>query len=248
MDRIALQLYSVRDSLIEDPDATVKRVRQIGFTAVEAMYWPDSVSVDMLAGLLKREGIQTCSLHVPLPDAENIADLAKAASALETTDVVWHGWPRDSRHDSLEGVLELVRAYRTAAELTSHQGLRLSLHNHWWEFQPIPGCASGSRPIDVWKSQLGATIDYELDTYWIRVAGADPVIELQSLPKSPRLIHLKDGPGDTESAKTALGTGVLPLAHLLASIGPDTWKIVEMDDCDTDLWVALEQCRKKLIG
>jgi len=248
MNRIALQLYSVRESLVEDLDATVARVRQIGYTAVEAMFWPDIVSVDALAGRLRREGLQACSLHVPLPDGENIAALARAASELETTDIVWHGWPRDPRHDSLEGVLELAHSYRDAAALSARNGLRLSLHNHWWEFQSIAGDTSGNRPIDLWKSELGTAVGYELDTYWIRVAGADPVSELQALPAPPHHVHLKDGPGDTESAKTALGTGVLPLDALIPCIPSDTWKIVEMDDCDTDIWTALAQSRLTLIG
>ncbi|MFY7954416.1 MAG: sugar phosphate isomerase/epimerase family protein [Armatimonadaceae bacterium] len=248
MERVALQLYSVRDDLLQDPAKAIDRVREIGFATVEAMYWPDMLPIASLASCLDQSGIGTCSLHVPLPNPENIASLADAAGMLGTREVVWHGWPRDPRHNSMDGVLELASIYRDAAELAAQHGMHLSLHNHWWEFQPIPDSQEMVRPIDVWMPLLADSIGYELDTYWIAVAGANPVDELKALAASPRLIHLKDGPGNTDGAKTPLGTGILPLADLAETISAETWKIVEMDDCDSDLWIALEQSHRTLIG
>lgn len=248
MQQIALQLYSVRDDLLRDVNGTLDRVRQIGFTAVEAMFWPDSMDLAGFAHSCRQAGLQVCSLHCSIPNSNNIGLLEQCAFELGTRELVWHGWPRDPRHDSHDGVEELVAEYAQAHRLCAGRGMALSLHNHWWEFETFPPPGPKGSPFELLLGLEKLGVSFEIDTYWATVAGMDPVAILGSLATPPRLVHLKDGPGGTESPKLPLGTGILPLDEILESLPQKSWRIIEMDDCETDIWDALSASLATLKG
>ena len=73
---ISLQLYTVREALSADPDATLGRIADIGFTAVE-LYGLQEFGDAYAAGLAKH-GLAAPSTHVPLATGELEASFALA--------------------------------------------------------------------------------------------------------------------------------------------------------------------------
>jgi sugar phosphate isomerase/epimerase len=234
---IGLQLWTVRDAMASDVDGALARVKAAGFTAVELAPIPPGLTPVRLGECLERHGLTVLSAHGDLPTAATVESLAQLARACQCSKVVWHGWPRDPRFDSLAGVRDLAAACNAAAALARDHGLEFGVHNHWWEFEPL----KGQRPIGVLHETLDPDVFWQLDVYWAKTAGADPIDVLAQLSSRVRSIHWKDGPCMPGEPMTALGQGVVDVQGILSAITrPMDW-IVELDDCATD---ALEAARR----
>lgn len=240
--RIALQLYTLRDALEADFDPTLRRIAQIGFTHVETAFFPEGISPERARAALDDAGLAVCAAHAALPIGDDRDAVLNLARTLGADTLVWHGWPRDPRYGSRDGVGSLLADYAAAARIASDHGLRLALHNHWWEFDTV----DGARTFDRLVESLPASVVFEIDAYWAMVAGVDPVALLRSLGTRAPLVHVKDGPGGHDAPKTALGDGVLPVDAVLDTLSADAWRIVELDDCDTDLFDAVENSLHRL--
>lgn len=233
---IALQLWTIRDAIASNADEALRRVRAAGFAAVEVAPLPPGLTPAHLAECLTRHDLAVVSIHGDLPTAENIDHWAQLAEACRCSKVIWHGWPRDPRFDSLAGLRGLIATCNEAAALARNRGLRFGLHNHWWEFEPV----EGERPIRRLHESLHPEIFWQLDTYWAQVGGADPAAVLAELTPRVGSLHLKDGPAVHGEPMTALGRGAVDIPQILRALTtPADW-VIELDECATDPLVAAQ--------
>ena len=71
---------------------------------------------------------------------------------------------------------------------------------------------------------------------------------VHELGKRAPLLHLKDGPAVKGKPMLAAGQGVMDFEAILqASRNNAEWLIVEMDECATDMLVAVEESYQYLI-
>jgi sugar phosphate isomerase/epimerase len=239
---VALQLWTIRDAFAADPDRALARVRDAGFAAVELAPLPPGLSPARLAELLARRGLAVVSIHGDLPTPESVGRWADLARACRCPKLIWHGWPRDPRFDSLAGVRELIARCNAAAAVARDHGLALGMHNHWWEFESL----EGDRPISLLHEGLSPDVFWQLDVYWAQTAGADPAAVLAELAQRVRSIHWKDGPCVHARPMTALGQGKVDVPRVLRALTrPVDW-IIELDECATDPLEAAGQSRAYL--
>jgi len=116
-------------------------------------------------------------------------------------------------------------------------GLRLAIHNHWWEF----GNIDGKLIFNIMLENLDPELSFEVDTYWVKTAGCDPVAVLKSLDKRVPLIHIKDGPCIRTEPMVALGTGSMDIPSIAKAAENAEWLIVELDRCATDMLTAMKE-------
>ena len=236
---VALQLWTIRDALASDPDHALRRVKEAGFSAVELAPPRPCLAPERLAESLARNGLAVVSIHGDLPTASNIARWERIARECRCAKVIWHGWPRDPRFDSLAGVRDLAAACNEAAVVARDHGLEFGMHNHWWEFEPV----GEERPIRLLRESLAPDIFWQLDVYWARTGGVDPVDVLVELGPRVGSLHLKDGPAVHGEPMTALGRGVLDIPRILWALPrPIDW-VIELDECATD---PLDAARESL--
>jgi sugar phosphate isomerase/epimerase len=132
-----------------------------------------------------------------------------------------------------------------AGALAQGYGLRLCVHNHWWEYLPV----EGSYPYKVMLERLDPMIGFEVDTYWVKTAGCDPVAVVREMGKRAPFLHIKDGPAIREKPQVAVGDGVLDIPAIIkAGQGSTEWLIVEFDSCATDILTAVEKSYQYLKG
>ncbi len=238
LPEIALQLYSVRMFMEGNMQETLSRVADIGYRNVETAFWPNGVSHAHAARLLRDTGLTAIAAHVELPFGAERDILLRAADAYDCTRMVWHGWPEDERYGTLDGTLQLAELYHEAQEFAAQNGLVLHLHNHWWEFEPLP---DGPLPYYVLLEQLSPEIQFELDTWWIRVAGQDPARVVGEFGNRASLLHIKDATVITnEGPMVAVGQGMQDfVAVAAAGAGHTKYMIVELDSCETDMFDAI---------
>jgi sugar phosphate isomerase/epimerase len=250
---VSLQLYTVRDEIKKDIASTLQKVAAIGFEAVETAFWPDTISVKQAGKYLKDAGLSVSSAHIELPVGDKKAAFLEIAETFNCKKMIWHGWPEDKRYSSPDGTKELADIYNEANHFAKSNGLQFGLHNHWWEFR---NKIEGRYVYEVLLERLEPDIFFEIDTYWVKVAGHDPAKIVKDFGSRAQLLHIKDGPAkwnaslaeDNPDPMVAAGKGTQNFPAIVkAANGNTKWMVVEMDKVATDVFTAIQDSYTYLV-
>jgi sugar phosphate isomerase/epimerase len=105
--------------------------------------------------------------------------------------------------------------------------------------------------------EVDPDIIFEVDTYWVKVAGHRPAEIVQRLGRRAPLLHIKDGPAvyrdnlatDNPDPMTAVGQGTQDFPSIVrAADGNTEWMIVEMDRTAGDVFQALGESVDYLVA
>ncbi|MBS1528150.1 MAG: sugar phosphate isomerase/epimerase [Bacteroidetes bacterium] len=252
--RLSMQLYTVRDAIDKDPAGTLKRVADIGFKWIETAFWPPNITLQQAAKYIRDAGLSVSSSHIELPtDSAKKKTLLDTAKAYNSKKMIWHGWPEDKRYSSLEGTKELARIYNESHQFAKDNGLQFGLHNHWWEYRNKVG---GKFVYEVLLEEVNPDIFFEVDTYWVKVAGQNPSEIVAKLGKRAKMLHIKDGPArwndqlpkDIVEPMTPVGQGTQNFPAIVkAANGNTEWMVVEMDKVSGDVFEALKESYDYLV-
>ena len=144
---VGLEMYSVRESLKKDPEATIRAVAQMGYQGLEfyAPYfdWSESQTKQMRR-LLDDLGMRCFSTHndESYLNAGNISKTTDMNSILGSKYVVQASSTPKVRLDQWKAVADGLNA---AAEKVASAGLGVGYHNHQAEFSSV----QGKRPIEI---------------------------------------------------------------------------------------------------
>lgn len=243
--RIGIQLYTVRNEIEKDMAGTLAKVAEVGFAGVETAFWPKGVTFKDAAKALKTAGLSVCSAHCEIPVGDKKSEMLEMAESFECSRMIWHGWPEDERYKTADGTKQLADLYNEANNFAKSNGLKFGIHNHWWEFKNV---IDGRIAYEVLLDHLDKEVFFELDTYWLKVAGHDPAAIVGKFGNRAPWLHIKDGPARwTENVATdpepmtAIGKGTQNFPEIVkAASGNTEWLIVEMDLCDCDVFTAIK--------
>ncbi len=245
--KLSMQLYTVRNELAKDIPGTLKRIKEIGFNYVETAFWPEGITLSDAAKYIQDAGLSVSSSHIEIPIGESKKVMLDTARAFKNENMIWHGWPEDKRYSSLAGTKELIKIYNEASKFAKENGLKFGLHNHWWEYR---NKVDGMFVYELLHKELDEDIFFEVDTYWVKVAGQDPASIIHKLGKRVKLLHVKDGPAnwndnlpeDNPDPMTAIGKGVQNFKAIFTeSKNSAEWLVVEMDKTSTDVFQVLKE-------
>ena len=240
---IALQLYSVRELLAEDFTATVNKVAEIGYAGVETAGFPGTTP-KAASKLFDDLGLRVSSIHAPLPlgDAKN--ETLDLAEQLGCNRIICAALSPETHYNSVDQIKKTCDLVNEASEVAHESGLSLGMHNHWWEFEPV----DGTYPYRLWFERLDPKVFFEIDTYWVKTAGPDPVEVIQEIGDRAPLLHIKDGPAIKEEPMLAVGDGIMDVPAIVeAGYGHTEWLVVELDRCATDMIEAIDKSFNYLV-
>jgi sugar phosphate isomerase/epimerase len=240
---IALQLYTLREAAAEQGFETiVRQVAEMGYLGVEPAGLTGTTPE--AAGKLFRElGLAVPSAHVALPVGEDKQQVLDTMAAIGSTCIVSGKGPAD--FETVDAIKATCDLFNEANANARAAGMSFGIHNHWWEYLVV-----GERyAYEIMLDLLDPAITFELDTYWIQVAGPNPAeIVAQMGARSP-LLHIKDGPANRQEPMQPIGSGVLDWPAIVQAGGSHTeWLIVELDRCVTDMVEAVGQSYDYLVG
>jgi sugar phosphate isomerase/epimerase len=218
-EALGIQLYSLRAQAKHNPLAALDLVTKYGVTEVETAGTADMTASAYAAELQKR-GLRAVSAHFPYDRLENDLDSVIAdAKALGVQYVV----VPSLKHDN--GVFDAERVAanfdRWGARLRA-AGLRLGYHPHGFEFRPLP---DGSTRFDILATKTRAeNLCFEIDVFWVKHAGVDPVSLMRKYPERWRLMHVKDL---RKGVETGTHTGRAPATdNVVVGQGQIDWPVV----------------------
>ncbi|MFF1877196.1 sugar phosphate isomerase/epimerase family protein [Leifsonia sp. NPDC058230] len=227
-----MQLYTVRELLTEDTVGTLKRIADLGFTQVEPFAFL-SFGDDLRRGL-SEAGLSAPTTHQSFIGAE-LEPVFEAAKALGIETVI-DPFVDPTRWQTAESVDQIAAQLNEAAEVAARYGVRVGYHNHAHELESTIDSVTA---LEYFAGKLSDKVVLELDTYWVVVGGHDPVELLHKLGDRVVALHVKDGPGTTETKdQVAVGHGSLPIEAIVAA-APDALRVIELDDSRGDRFQAI---------
>jgi sugar phosphate isomerase/epimerase len=239
--KIGIQLYTVRKEIEKDFEGTMKKVADIGYLGIEYYPLPETITPKRAGKVLKDLGLKVFGMHLPLPEGEARESDVKLGEMFSCDCVIYPGWPEGDKYKDLEATKRTAEAYNQAASFLKTKGLRFGLHNHWWEFQN----KAGFYPFYYLLEHLDKGVFFEVDTYWAKTGGQDPVKVVADFGGRAPFLHIKDGPalqGDAMYKQVPVGQGTLDFPSIVKAGGKNTeWLIVEFDEYEKNIFDGIKQ-------
>lgn len=218
LDRIGLELYSVRKAMRADPERTLAAVRAIGYTDVELLWSFGNFgrSPQQVRDTLAHEGLRAPSAHI-----SPTTILVGWERSLDTAKMLGHEYLivpslQADMGLTLDDWREWADRFNAAGAIARRAGVWLAFHNEPDHMKPI----DGKVPYDVFVERTDpSVVRLQLDTGNMLLGGGDPMQYLAKHRERYWSFHLKDAVAD-RSTDTELGTGVFDFKRFLAAI-PD---------------------------
>ena len=211
LDKVGLQLYTVRDKMKEDFEGTLARVAQIGYKEVEFAGYFNHTPADVKA-ILDRHGLSAPSTHIAL------GDMDEWKKALDTAKAIGHDyivvpWIPEEKRKTLDDWKSGAAVFNQAAQMAKDAGLQFAYHNHDFEFPKV----DGQIPYDVLLQNTDPKlVQLEIDLYWITKGGQDPLSYFARWPGRVPLVHVKDSAGAPEHKMADVGQGKIDWKRIFA--------------------------------
>ncbi len=225
---IGLQLYTIRKAIEADPVAAMRVLAEAGYRQVEPYGF---MQADAMMRAAVDAGLAVHSAHfqwdcVVKPSDAGMSDFQKVLEKAHAQKLKHLVVPylQDDVRRGLDDYKKLADQFNQAAVLAKKAGVQLSYHNHNFEFAPLEGGMSG---YDVFMERFAPEMKFEVDVFWVKVAGLEPVELLQRLKGRVSQLHLKDlkagvarpyyktdVPAD---AFQELGNGVIEMVPIIAA-------------------------------
>ena len=210
LDRIGLQLYTVRNMMRDSVRDTLVEVARIGYTEVEfAGYFGQSASD--IRVLLDGLGVNAPGAHVSITELQNDLD-----GLIEFAQTVGHDYlivpSIDQSERTPEGYRRIADEFNVVGERLRDADLMLGYHNHDFDFDVIDGQIGYDILLERCQDDL---VIMEMDFFWIAAAGRDPLEYFAKYPGRFRLCHVKDR--DPNGNMVDVGDGTLDFAALITA-------------------------------
>jgi len=162
IDKVGVQLYTVRDLMKDDFDGTIAKVAQIGYKEVEFAGYFGRTGAQVRA-VIDKNGLKAPSTHVQYDELDD-----KFPSVIETSktigmDYIVCPWIPEPLRKSPDIWKQASEKFNKCGEQTKKAGIQFAYHNHWFEFLPV----NGKLPYDELLAQCDANlVKMELDLCW----------------------------------------------------------------------------------
>jgi sugar phosphate isomerase/epimerase len=186
---IGLQLYSLRNQFKTDVPGTLARIKSWNIKEIEGggTY---GLPMDEYKKLLAQNNLKMVSVGADFnqlaKDPQAAIDEAKAFGA----KYIMCAWvPHNGDDFTIDDIKKAIDVFNTAGKLIAENGLSFCYHPHGYEFRPYE---NGTLFDYLVKQTNPLYVNFEMDVFWVKQPGQDPVALLEKYPKRFLMLHLKD--------------------------------------------------------
>ncbi len=230
--KISVQLYTLREQCAADFPGTLRKLAEIGYSGIQFAGYHGHEPASLKA-VIEETGLRVSGLHVGESELLNDWErLIAEARLFGTPDIVCAGIGADNRNEA--GYRSVKRRFNEVASRLQDEGLRVSYHNHAFEFDTtVDGKDGLSFLIEAAPDNL---ILAEPDVYWLKKGGRDPVAFLAPYADRAPILHMKDMTDDEEQTYAEVGTGTIDFKAIIrwGEASGVEWYVVEQDSCKSD--------------
>ncbi len=232
MREYGIQLYSLRDISEKDLEGTLAKVAEMGYKTVEFAGFFGNPA-EKVKDRLDKYGLRAVGTHTGWELLDKDFDATVAYHKAIGCDNIIVPW---APHKTKAEIDMMCGKFAAWNEALKKEGITLHYHNHDSELRETP---EGLIPLEEFYKRTD--ILFEVDTYWVYVAGKDPCALLDSYGSRVKMIHLKDGFENGEGK--SLGQGTAPVAEVLKkAVGTGRAVIVESEGLDPTGAEEVKRC------
>jgi sugar phosphate isomerase/epimerase len=236
-----LELYSVRNQLDQDVPGALEMVARAGYTDVEAVWdhW-GHVTAEQLGDACKKAALNLISLYYPDDQFEqHLDEIIQSAHHVGAKYLICGNVPGafEGKTVPFENFQQAAANFNRWGAKIHASGLQLAYHNHDYEFRLYNGKPAYDTLIEDTDPKLVA---FEMDVFWVKRGGQDPVAYLKKYPHRIQILHLKDmragtpigdfSVGTSDEASVILGKGILDFPAILHAAEKDGVKLYFVED------------------
>jgi len=250
LERLVVQLYTVRDAMHADAVGTLKKLYDAGVRHIEHADYANrkfyGYSVKDFKDVLNDIDLQMASGHTVMTaqdwDSSRGDFTDKWKHTIDDAAAVGQRylispWLDESLRTNLDSLKRMMDQFNKCGELCKTHGLRFGYHNHNFEFSTMVG------QIRLYDYMLQNTdpslVAQQLDVGNMYSGGGIALDYIQKYPGRFELMHIKDeikstGKGDLGDGyeSTLLGKGLLPIKEILKAarkIGGTSQFVIEQE-------------------
>jgi sugar phosphate isomerase/epimerase len=217
---IGLQLYTFRNEFKKDVPGTLQKIHEMGIHEIEGggSY---TLGMDEYKQLLAKNQLTMISIGADYKELEtNVQEVVKQAKAFGAKYVMC-AWVPHNGAFTKEDADKAIAVFNNAGKTLKENGLTFCYHAHGYEF----GAYNNETLFDYMAKNMNPDFaNFEMDVFWIKHPGQDPVALLNKYPGRFKLMHLKDRkPGTpngmagqaSDETNVVLGTGDVGIAAIM---------------------------------
>lgn len=187
LQRVGLQLYTVRNLMQSDVPGTLEKVAAIGYDDVEFAGYFDH-SPEEIKAMIDGLGLRAPSAHIGYDLLQNDLD-----NVLEAAHTIGHAyiicpWLAPPQR-TMDAFKQHVALFNEVGAKCKAAGFQFAYHNHDFEFESVGDQVLYDFLLQETDPEL---VKMEMDLYWINYAGADPLAYFEKYPGRFALCHVKD--------------------------------------------------------
>lgn len=213
---IGLQVYTLRDLISKDLTGTLKKVADIGYQNIELFGYAEGKYFGKTTAEMRKItddlGLKVISAHYLSGQGSKAwgTPVNQWEKAVEDAAVMGQKYMAvaflmPNERKTITDYNKVADILNKAGEISSKYGITMAYHNHDFEFIPL----DGQIPMDVLlKNTAADLVKFELDIYWIKKAGLDPIQFFKQNKGRVPLWHVKDMEKDSGDF-APVGDGVI---------------------------------------
>lgn len=229
---IGVQLYTVRKEINKDLLGTLKKVADIGYTSIEPagyrngkFYGKSPKEFKKIANDL---GLKVLSSHNGIsPESVEKVVEDNASLGVDYTVLPYLG---NTQRKTLDDYKKLAETFNMYGEVCKKAGIKFAYHNHAFEFEVM----DDKIPYDVLLEGTDPElVKFEIDLYWLKKAGKDPLDYFNKYPGRFAMWHVKDM--DPASGNyTEVGSGNIDFKEIFSNASKSGMQyfFVELDNSE----------------
>jgi sugar phosphate isomerase/epimerase len=223
---IGLQMGSMRKMFSEGMPATLARIKELGITELEGGFGR-GVHHETFKKLLQENGLKivaTGGSFDRISNKDSIQKVIANAKELGAQFIVCYWIPHNGDDFTFADMKKAVEVFNTAGKTLKENGLALTYHPHGYEFREYEGGGKSTLFEYMMDNTNPEYINFQMDVFWIKNPGQDPVALLKKYPTRWKMLHLKDrrfgavnnlnGRQDVET-NVVLGAGDVGIAEVM---------------------------------
>jgi sugar phosphate isomerase/epimerase len=199
---LGLQLYSLRDMVKDEGiQKVLKAVSKMGYNSLETAGYNDGKIYGEDPGNLKKMaddlGMKLTSAHLSHNiSKDHDADMAWWNKAVEAHNaagmkyMVMPSSPLSGENATLDNIKRYGDYFSEIGLITAGASIQFGYHNHAFEFENKVG---GVPVYDLLLENTSPNhVLFQLDVYWIKKGGYEPVDYMKKYAKRIKVLHIKD--------------------------------------------------------
>ncbi|WP_144282354.1 sugar phosphate isomerase/epimerase family protein [Chryseobacterium echinoideorum] len=251
-ETLAIQLYTIRDAVSQNPEKALEKLAQLGFNQLE-IYGYDGLffgrNLNEFKQILNNTGLKVISSHhttgIVHPGKgslmTNWEQTVEDLQSLGTKYMVCsYLFPEERTVDHYKKLPDLLE---NSGTVTQKADIQFAYHNHDFEFDSFD--EKGNAYDFILRNTSSDRVKMELDLYWIAKAGLNTVDYFEKYPGRFPLWHIKDMKAGNNDF-TEIGNGTIDFRKIFRykeKAGLKHW-FLEQDSSDKNIFESIAISKK----